>query len=250
MSARIEHQAAYILHRRPYRETSWLLDVLTPDHGRLSMVAKGARSRKSGESALYQPFVPLWLGWMGRGSLKTLTGIEMRIRQDGRTIPFDLSGERLFIGFYLNELLQYLLPEQDPAPQLFDLYESSLQDLSDGHSIQITLRLFEKLLLEMLGTGVSFEFDGLSGEPVQATRQYLLLPETGFVAVEAAQASAADRRVVPGRVLLAIANHDFTDADTLRSAKWLMRQCIDVLLGGRTLRSRELIRQFKESQRA
>src|SRR5690554_7107131 len=125
MSARVEHQPAYILHRRPYRETSWLLDVVTPDYGKVSLVAKGARRGKAPDASLYQPFQPVLISWLGKSDLKTLSGLEARrlapeaqeLQQRG------LSGQWLFAGFYLNELLEFLLVEQESSPYLFALYE-------------------------------------------------------------------------------------------------------------------------------
>ena len=43
----VESEPAYILHAKPYRETSQLLDVFTRDHGRIGLVANGARRPKS-----------------------------------------------------------------------------------------------------------------------------------------------------------------------------------------------------------
>lgn len=255
MTVRVEHQPAYVLHRRPYRETSCLVDVLTPDHGKVALVAKGARRPRSQEAALIQPFQSVQVSWMGRSDLKTLTSIEPRHQTLGMPAPV-LVAEWLFAGFYINELLEILLVQQDPAPELFAVYETTLAGLRAREPLEPGLRWFEKHLLELLGVGLDFSHDAESGALVEADQAYLLMPDAGFVRL-AAEASAPaalpghsrSPLVVPGRILLALADDELTDAASLRFAKQIMRHCIDAQLQGRRLRSRELFRQYKESHR-
>ncbi len=267
MSTRVEHQPAFILHRRPYRETSWLLDVVTPDYGKVSLVAKGARRGKAPDASLYQPFQPVLISWLGKSDLKTLSGLEARrlapeaqeLQQRG------LSGQWLFAGFYLNELLEFLLVEQESSPYLFALYEAALLGLRAQQPLEPLLRYFEKNLLEELGFGASFDQDAETGEPIEAGANYLFLPQKGCLRLDPQARSAYDScssvpdeaatapgkaLVVPGEALLAIAEHDFSTPQCLKYAKRIMRLCIDDLLNGRKLRSRELFRHYKESQRA
>lgn len=265
MSGRIEQQPAFILHRRPYRETSLLLDVITPDFGRLAMVARGGRGGRGRDLALYQPFEPLWLGWTGRSSLKTLTAIESRplpeapVQAGSRA----LSGEWLFAGFYLNELLLLSLMELEPVPRLFQGYEASLLALWQQAPLEPVLRAFELLLLDELGLGLDYEWDARSGEAIEADAEYWFQPQLGFVRAEGlAEPEAPPYRAghpadmaatglrVRGETLLAMARCQFDSPQVLRQSKQILRRCIDELLQGRELRSRQLFKQYKESQRA
>ena len=255
MTARVEHQPAYVLHRRPYRETSCLIDLLTPDFGKVALVAKGVRRTRNQEAALIQPFQSVQVSWLGRSDLKTLTSIESRRHMPGSPAP-DLVGDWLFAGFYINELLEALLVQQDPAPELFRLYEETLAGLRAREPLEPGLRRFEKYVLELLGVGLDFSQDAESGAFIEPEQYYLLIPDGGFVKLAAdstpspvSPSDASSPLIVPGRVLLALADDEFTDAANLRFAKQIMRRCIDAQLQGRRLRSRELFRHYKESHR-
>lgn len=234
---RIELQPAYVLHTRPYRETSLLLDLLTLDYGRLGAVARGVRRGKSRRRPLLNPFVPLLVSLAGRSSLKTLTGLE----PDGP--PRQLSGVALYSGFYLNELLVRLLEEQDAAPVLFDDYRRAVAALA-GHraeeSPEPLLREFEWRLMEALGYGVSFSREALTGEPLRAGGIYRYDPEAGFVATSAD--AAGTESLLAGADLLACAVGDWSDPRTLATAKRLNRQMLRPLLGDRPLKSRAFFR--------
>ena len=133
----IDLEPAYLLHTRPYRNTSLLVDVLTPDHGRISAVVKGVRS--SGKAAkqkrsLMQPLVPLLIGWTGRGDLKTITGVE------ARGPNYVLVGKHLFSAMYANELLTRLLQSLEPHPEIFSLYEWLLKALANTQENAETAR--------------------------------------------------------------------------------------------------------------
>ncbi|MEP5568378.1 MAG: DNA repair protein RecO, partial [Halioglobus sp.] len=153
---RVSLQPTYILHSRPYRDTSLILEVLCAEHGRISLVSKGARRRTKGGSnaALLQPFVPLLLSFSGRSEMKTLTHVE------AAGVAPQLRGERLFSGMYMNELLMRLLHRHDPHPQLFAAYGAALGELADAAPVEATLRRFELGLLEELGYGFSLLEDG------------------------------------------------------------------------------------------
>ncbi len=229
---RIELVPGFVLHQRPYRETSALLEIFTPEQGRVGVVARGIRSPRSRRRGELQPFRALRLSWSERGELGTLTGVES-------TGPgFSLTGSALYSAFYLNELLVRLLTRNDPHPTLFEHYTQALEDLSgDASNIELTLRLFEKQLLQETGYGLLLDVDCESGEPVQAGRIYDYHLEAGPVGV------APDTRqgfLFPGSSLLALAQERNIDAAVLRDAKRLMRAALNLYLGGKPLKSREL----------
>ncbi len=223
-------QAAYVLHRTPYRETSLLVEAFTADSGRVGLVARGAR-RKRGSGALLEPFLPLLLGWGGRGELGTLTGVEPRPAIG--TLP----GRRILSGFYLNELLLRLLQRHDPHPELFAVYEETLLHLCEGEEEQWTLRRFEVQLLDALGYGLSLD-STVEGEQVQSGRRYCYHLEQGPL-----PATGEGGLLIHGETLLALASDAEPGERTLMEAKRLLRAALGTYLGERPLRSRELYRR-------
>ena len=155
---RVDSEPAFVLHTRPYRETSQLVDLFSRHYGRLRVVARGFRRPKNG-SRILAPFTPLLVGWSGKSELKTLVSAE----HSGRSLM--LSGERLYSGFYLNELLIRLLVEHDPQQYLFDHYLNIMTSLADGEPIEPALRLFERNLLDEAGYGLMIDTDIVSGHP-------------------------------------------------------------------------------------
>ena len=229
--ARVELAHGFVLHQRPYRETSALLEIFTPLHGRVGLVARGVRAPRSRRRGELQAFRPLRLSWSERGELGTLTGVEA----DG--LGFELTGAAFYSAFYLNELLVRLLVRHDPHPALFHRYEQALQNLSNRPGdIELTLRLFEKHLLQETGYGLLLDSDCQSGEPVQADRVYDYHLEAGPVEV----APGSRGFLFPGSSLLALAQEQDIEPAVLRDAKRLMRAALNLYLGGKPLKSREL----------
>ncbi len=230
---RISLQPAYVLHSRPYRDSSALLEVLTAEYGRVSLVARGARRRKRGGSvnALLQPFTPLLLSFSGRSELKTITATEAA----GRPVP--LRGDKLFSALYVNELLVRLLHRHDAHPQLFAQYGSTLAALSESESMDDVLRHFELFLLDDLGYGFDLTVDGRSGEPVTAGNWYQFHPELGLVARP--DTSDPSLPVFAGGDVLQIAQGDF-GGPARSAAKRLLRQVLATHLGDAPLKSRDL----------
>lgn len=238
MVMRLELQPAFILHTRPYRDTSLLIDFFTPDHGRLSAVARGMRQRKSTTRALLNPFTRLLISLQGKSELKLLTAVEA----DNQF--FSLQGEYLYSGLYLNELLLRSLPLADPHQQLFTHYAQSLQALQAQQILEPILRCFELDLLNELGYGVDFEHDALTGAAIMAECNYVFESEQGFIRVEDLNHVGA-RLVLAGRTLLDIAQRDFSSVAVHSGSKQLCRQLLKPLLGHRPLRSRELFVQAR-----
>lgn len=227
---RILLQPAFVLHQRPYRESSRLLDVFTRDQGRQALVARGLSGRRSQRRALLQPFRPLRLSYSRRTDLGTLTGVE----PGENSALLGLSGDALWAGFYLNELLLRLLPRQDPHPALFSVYQDMLQRLP-GAVLEPLVRCFEKRLLAELGYGLQLEED-IAGHPIDPAGHYDYRPEEGPVPVSGDTADA-----VPGRSLLALAREQWPDRASLRDARRILHRALTPHLGGRPLQTLALL---------
>lgn len=230
-------QPAWVLHSRPYRDTSLLVDILTLEYGKLSVLARGARQtrRRSSLAASLQPFTPLLLSYSGQSSLKTLRDAE------AQSAVMRLQGERLYSAMYLNELLVRLLPQDDSCTSVFQCYSSALAELESGVDVEPLLRRFEWALLEALGYAVDLSVDGLSGDSVVASGLYAYQSEYGLVAVQRENATG---RVYSGDVLLAIEQGSKHQA-VGRTKKYLMRDILAHHLGDRPLHSRRLFRAAK-----
>jgi len=229
---RIDQQSAYILHGRPYRETSLLLECFTREHGRIGLVARGVRKERSRvPRALLQPLTPVSVGWSGGGELATLTAV------DARADPVTLIGEGLLCGLYLNELVLRMTMRMDPQPELFDSYERTLDRLAGGESHAWTLRRFERDLLVHLGYGSTLATDAHAEEPLISELDYAYRHEHGPVVWRA----PADGPRLRGSTLLALAeDRKPPDAELPALRRW-MRAAIAAHLDGGELRAWNLL---------
>jgi len=238
---RVNLQPGYVIHSRPYRDSSALLDVFTAEYGRISLVARGTRrqSRRNTSAALLQPFIPLLLSFSGRSELKTL--IAMEPAQAGLM----LRGERMFSGMYMNELLVRLLHRHDAHPVLFSAYDLALKALAGSIVVDAVLRPFEVSLLDELGYNLALTVDGANGEPVYPSSWYRYQPGVGLVANHDSNSGHANTYC--GSDLLAMACGDFAGSARF-AAKRLLREALAVHLGDSPLRSRELFRAGRTMQ--
>ncbi|WP_101759308.1 DNA repair protein RecO [Oceanicoccus sp. KOV_DT_Chl] len=235
---RVDAQPAYILHTRNFRDSSLIVDFLTADFGRISGVVKGVRSSSKTakqKRAATQPFIPLIISWTGKTDLKTITALECR----GASMP--LHAERLYSGFYINELLSRLLQSYDVHSEIYTLYEWALKSLQRDEAIDLILRRFEFRLLEEMGYGLDLTVDAESGQQLDPVDHYQLLVGQGLVRVPAGEAQQVPGTVYLGKDLLGIACGQF-DEHNRRIAKQLCRQLLKVYLGDKPLKSRELFR--------
>lgn len=247
-SHKIQLEPAYVLHQRPYRDSSLLLEVFSSAHGRIGMVARGVRSRAGQRRALLQPFVPLHLSWSGRGELVTLTDVEPAGASHA------LAGQVLLSGFYLNELLLHLLHRHDPHPELFRHYRYTLERLgaiggpsADPVQLQVALRLFEQQLLQEIGYGLVLEYDVERGEAIDPGTLYRFVLGEGPVAA----APGSDRAALfPGSSLLALAAQQLDSPQALRDARRLTRLVLDHYLDGRKLHTRQLLLDLQRGSEA
>lgn len=225
---------AFVLHTRPFKETSLIVEVFSQDFGRLSFVAKGARSatKKNQKRALLQPFYPLQVSWFGRSNLKSLKQLE------SVSLPIHLKGLSNLCGLYLNELILKLLIQWDPHPELFEIYEGTLEQLAKTDSPQIVLREFERYFLDELGYGIDWSAD-IYGDLIEPDNTYTYIPQQGFV-LELAPGSTFR---VKGDLILAAANSDWSVKGALALSRKVAKNTIDILLDGKEINSRKLLQQ-------
>lgn len=237
-SDRVQLVPGYLLHQRPYRESSALLEVFTHSHGRVGLVARGVRSAKSRQRGELQPFRALRFSWAARGDLGTLTGVEA----EGNDAP--LRGAALYSAFYMNELLMRLLARHDPHPELFRAYGDSLGMLAgNADDVETVLRYFEMRLLIEVGYGLQLEYDVETGEALDAESYYDYHLESGPVQVAPGQRGGF---IFKGASLLAMAAADLSEPAVLQDAKRLMRSALKLYLGDKPLKSRELFRSLRK----
>lgn len=233
---RIDLQPAYILHSRPYRDTSLLVDLLTPDYGRITAIARGVRKNKTPKRQLLNPFSRLLVCWQGRTDMKLLTSFEA----DNHFLS--LKGNFLYSAFYLNELVVRLLPEMDRHNGFFYAYEQILIALQRELEIEPLLRSFEFRLLEELGYALNFTQDVRTGCAIDAECFYECHVQEGFYA---AAPDIPEQFLIKGEWLLAIASGNYSAPATRQAAKKLTRRMLKPLLGSKPLHSRELFLHSK-----
>lgn len=243
MENRVQMQPAYVLHRRPFQNSSLLIDFLTLDYGRVRAIAKGARRQKSRSRSLLQLFTPVLVSLSGRSDIKTVTAVEA---QSG---PIQLQGVKLFSGMYMNELLVRLLQNQEEQQGLYRAYQDALlglqgsiaaQSENDSQAVELVLRRFELSLLTELGYALDLFEDCQDHQPIAAQNYYAFHPDTGFTANLPGEESAAEERVFLGQHLIDLREFSFVDAQSARSAKRLLRLALNAHLGDKPLASRSL----------
>ncbi len=250
----VNTQIAYILHKRPYRETSSILEVLTKDYGRVSLMARGCRGKRSKIAGNLMLFTPLVISWQGKGDLPYLKSIE---RADLKA-PV-LKNKSLLSAMYVNELLMYFLHKHDVHDAIFEQYHHCLYALENNNNLEIALRKFEIKLLELLGFGLNLHAEADTGELILADEVYHYYLEHG--PVKCRDNMSMDGRYfarsqeggaivslprISGSCLLALSNEQFqTIAENthyLAELKRLMRFVINHHLGSKKLKSRELFK--------
>lgn len=226
--SRIQLEPAYVLHSRSFRETSLIVEAFTREHGRVAVVARGAKSPRSRWKNVLQPFRPLLLSWNQKTDLGTLTDA------DQVASPPALQGKALYCGLYLNELLIRLLHRGDPHAEVFERYRDVLSELASEKTPQPLLRVFEKHLLEAIGYAMLLDREFDSGADIQPHKWYEYKPDRGPVA-----GSGPLKGHVSGAALLALHAEDLK-SEYLPELRMLMRSVISYHLGGKPLASLSL----------
>lgn len=236
-----ELNPAFILHRRPYRETSLLLDVFTRDHGRLGLIAKGVRKKGSNKSELLQSYQRLQIAWSGKSELMTLTDVEPD------KVAYSLKQNILLTGFYLNELIIRLLHQHEAHPELFDIYDKTLGLLSENlRNEQKIVRIFEKRLLETVGYGLVLDHDISTGKKIKPDIFYYYQADRGPSSIMPA---THEYNKISGQTLIELDNESLQTNNTMVEAKSLMRYVIQKHIGEKPLLSRELYKSFLENSK-
>jgi DNA repair protein RecO (recombination protein O) len=218
-------EPAFLLHRRPYRETSALVDLLTINHGRVRAVAHGVQRPGSKSRQRLQPFTPLFVTWRGERELKRLMLMESR----GHTAL--LVGEGLLCGLYANEIATRLLPLEMPADETFAFYTALMDALPLPAERALALRRYEWALLEALGATPRFTTaNGLALDP--HARYQFDAPNRAFAPAE---------RGWEGRTLRYIEQGSWHQPGLANALKAVMREALAPLLGSQELRSRRLM---------
>ena len=231
-----------MLHRYDWSESSLILEVFTRHHGRIALVAKGAKRPSSSFRPILLPLQPLHLAFGGDAEIRTLRAAEW---QGGHVMP---TGDALMAGYYLNELLLTLLARDDPHPVLFDVYADVVQVIASEHgeALQSALRAFELLLLREIGLLPILDTQTMTLLPLEPTERYSLVPEGGL-----RQTNAVDRTSLTGTQWVALQNSlaqrvPFTA--TLRACSGVvaelrpqLRTLLNYHCGVSTLRTRQMM---------
>lgn len=236
---RVHQQIAYVLLNRPYSETSWIVEVFSREHGRLALMAKGARRIKSKLKGVLLPFQPVLLSWTGKGEIPTLTSAEID-QSEFSLMEHELKGDGLVCGFYCNELIVNLLHRHDPHSKLFDQYHATLMALNAAdrnHNLATALRDFEQVVIRETGYEVSFKLEADGKTNILPQAYYRFQPGQGFHRVPEHSLDS-----VLGRAILSI---DSSSGEALHSGdisqgKHLMRDILSQTLGHKKIISREL----------
>ena len=232
MAKRVQQEPGYVLHHRPFRDSSQILDLLTQDHGRIAVVARGSRGGRSRLAGVLRPFLPLRVSWVAKSDLGTLTGAE------AAGPPAGLRGDALLSAYYVNELMLNFLHRDDAQPEVFALYADTIASLNRRDDIAPVLREFELEFLGLLGYAVSLDQEGAAHTKIEAGRYYDYRMEQGPVPV----ARNDGPLVFDGETLRGIAARQFDEPHVLAAANRLLRAVISFHLGGRELQSRKVLR--------
>lgn len=238
MTEKVDHARVSILHQRPYRETSLLIEAFSREHGRLGLVANGARRPKSRLRALLQPLQEVSMSWTQRGDLASL-----RQAEAVGHVP-RLSGDALFAGFYINELLLRLCVRGDPHPELYDSYRQCIAQLGQPIKPGWALRLFERDLLDAIGYGLQLTHEADTGDPIQAGMRYHFDPQQGARRRGATEGDSSPA-TISGAALLALHSGAMEDDDLRGQAKQVLQMALQRLLDNRPLRSVQTMRQLR-----
>jgi len=233
----IENEPSFLLHQMPYSETSQIVRIFSQNFGRVDLIAKGSKRPKSKFRSYLQPFLPLQLSWSGKSQLKTLRHAEIYGQYLAR-----IQGKYLLSAYYLNELILSFFRMEDPYPNLFAVYTTTLHDFSESKPIEPSLREFEILMLSEIGYAINFSTEANSQKPIETDMEYVFFVDQGFVSKGVHN---SDSLLIKGHTIQAINDGDFSDQETLICAKKILRLSIQHHLDGKELKSKKVFRAIE-----
>ena len=234
---RVSHEPAYVLHRYDWSESSLILETFTRHHGRIALVAKGAKRPSSNFRPVLLPLQPLQVSYGGDAEIRALKSAEW---MGGHVMP---TGESLMSGYYVNELLLRLLARDDAHEALFDAYAGVVQVLatsaSHGDAQAATqasaLRAFELLLLREVGFLPTLDAQTLTLAPLEPDVRYALVREAGLREADENEPSLAG---IDWQAL----QDSLDDQAPFRTQ---LRTLLNYHCGVHTLRTRQMMRELQ-----
>ncbi len=218
---------AWVIHKQWSGDTSARVSFFTRELGLIQCLCKGGRTQK--KQSLLQAFTPLWVSIDERYDRYFAQSVESIAPM------LQLEGVSLFSGLYVNELLYYVLSPANSYEELFNAYLTTLNGLAlnstDRFTVESLLRRFEWALLKNCGYSFSFTQEARTGALIAPNHYYHFVAGEGFI---------SSSKGILGEHLLALSEDNLSEDVLLRSAKHIMRQAIDHLLGGREIQARNL----------
>ena len=210
---KIDYTPCYILHRRNFSESSFILEIFSRDYGRINLIAKGAKKNKKYQGTNFDLYQKYNISWISKSELGILTGIDI-ISSNTHFIA-----EKAITAFYINEIILKLLHRDEPHVKLFDIYELTLKKLFSNENEKIILRYFEKQLLESLGYGISFDQDIKTGLSIMPTREYYYKIDSG---PSSDVSLSGEGMIISGKTLFELNNETLSDNENINEAKNLL----------------------------
>ncbi len=232
---KVEHTPCYILHRRDYLESSLILEILSREHGRVSLIAKGAKRHKKQQGINYNLYQEYLLSWVSKSELGTLIDVELAITMAS------MRPKQMMTGFYMNEIILRLLHKHESHPELYDSYKTTVRELSKNNTDQALIRYFEKILLQSLGYGVIFDQDLNTGNAIVAEEDYYYKFDFGPTSNNK---NSMEGVPISGKTLIGLNNETLADTKNKNEAKILLRSLLNQYLGEKPLESRKLYQAY------
>ena len=220
-------QEAFVIHSRPYKETSLIVTFLCKDSGKISAVAKGAKRKKSKFSGHLEPFQLLNIDFRGRSNLKTLY-----LAENIEPYKEFIGKESLYSAFYINELINFLLVHSGESKELFELYRSCIERLKLTNEVEPILRNFELDILANLGYQIDFFNDLESNKEIEDEKNYKYSPQSGF---------RESNEGYDGKIIVDIGNRNFS-SEALKLSKEINRKAIEYYFEELNIKSRIFFR--------
>jgi len=231
---KISYTPCFILHRRNFSETSFILEVFSKEYGRVNIIAKGAKKSKKYQGINFDLYQKYNISWISRNDLGTLTDIDIV------SSKYTFTAEKALSGFYINEIILKLLYKDEPYPELFDMYELTLNRLFSNENEKIILRYFEKILLQSLGYGVSLENDVKTGLSIIPKNEYYYKIDSG---PSSEISSKGEGMKISGKTLFELNNETLSHAKNINEAKKLLSMILGKYIN-QPLESRRLYKSY------